>query len=78
MHMHHQPCDAEPPEATAGYCECGGGRRVPRPPRCGAAAAAPGASSSCTDECARGESLYETLGLAEGATDSALKKARAA
>ena len=61
-----QPCDAEPPEQTAGYCECGGGRRVPRPPRCGGDAVTPGASSSCDDECARGESLYEVLGLAEG------------
>ena len=65
-------CGAVIPVGASGYCECGGGsRRVARPPKC----ALDVGPTSCTDECLRDESLYETLGLYEGATERDLRQA---
>ena len=70
-------CAERVAESASGYCECGGGRRVPRPPGCGGGGGGGGGGASfrCEDECSRGEDLYEMLGLSEGATEAALKRA---
>ena len=59
---------------ASGYCECGGGRRVARPDGCGDDDGRRD-TIRCADECARGESPFEVLGLAAGARDRDLKQA---
>ena len=56
----------------SGYCECGGGtRRVPRRNGC----QRDDLEERCDSVCARGESLYEMLGLADGAPEGTVKQA---
>ena len=66
------PCETKVLAGVSGYCECGGGsRRVPRPPGCSRDEVA----DSCGAVCSRGESLYEMLGLHDGAAEGAVKQA---
>ena len=70
-------CNVVVPAGVSGFCECGGGaRRVPRPSGCSAEDLG-GVEGTCGAVCARGESLYEMLGIAEGkdASDGAIKQA---
>ena len=64
-------CEESVPGGVSGYCECAGGaRRVARPPGCKVDEPA----ETCFSVCARGESLYQMLGVHDGAPESLVKK----
>lgn len=67
-----KPCNFDVPAGVSGYCECGGGRRVPRAPGCNRDEG----SARCDDVCGRGETLYEVMGVDEAVSERDLKQAR--
>ena len=64
-------CDARMRDDRSGYCECTGERRVAMADGC----AGTREPTTCAAECERGETLYEILGVAEGASELAVKQA---